>query len=163
MCSKFRLRNFAEMEVREYAPYLIAEATIVGQPMRRAQGKGFMQVAKFIFGDNVKAAATVAADAPPTPAAAAENDKVAMTSPVRMTLPSEKVNMTAPVRMQVPAAATPGPSEQITMAAPVQVCVPSCLCFVSVQCPSNSGTKDLALVIAHQLGLETAVVSSMDV
>ena len=35
-CSKLRLRKFDEIEVREYEPYLIAEATVSGQPMRRA-------------------------------------------------------------------------------------------------------------------------------
>ena len=45
-CSKLRLRKFDEIEVREYEPYLIAEATVSGQPMRRAAGTGFMQVAR---------------------------------------------------------------------------------------------------------------------
>lgn len=46
LCSKLRLRNFHEIEVREYSPYLIAETTIKGKPMRKAMGTGFMNVAR---------------------------------------------------------------------------------------------------------------------
>ena len=45
-CRALRLRNFHEVEVREYEPFLVAETTIKGKPMRKAMGTGFMNVAR---------------------------------------------------------------------------------------------------------------------
>lgn len=85
---RFLLGETSEVELRRYEPYIIAEATITGLPMKKAMSKGFMTVAKYIFGDNQKASGEGA-------------EKVAMTAPVRTTMPSEKIAMTAPVRTTV--------------------------------------------------------------
>ena len=71
-------------EIREYAPYIIAETTISGAENRDdAAGKGFPIVAGYIFGDNTK------------------KDKIAMTVPVNTEeSASEKITMTAPVNTE---------------------------------------------------------------
>ena len=69
------------VEVRKYAPYIVASFTADAESnMRESLGKGFMSVAGYIFGKNQ----SKASDA---------STKVAMTSPVV----SEKVAMTSPV------------------------------------------------------------------
>jgi hypothetical protein len=55
------------------------------------------QPCRYIFGDNVK-----------KDAQAEESEKVAMTSPVRMELPSETISMTAPVQMKADTSAAEG-------------------------------------------------------
>eukprot|EP00892_Ulva_mutabilis_P006959 jgi/Ulvmu1/4635/UM002_0366.1 len=91
---QFRLRAFNEIELRQYSPYIVAEATITGT-MRKARGTGFMTVARYIFGENVKRGEE----------GSDLNEKVSMTSPVRMEMPedasSKKVSMTSPVRMEM--------------------------------------------------------------
>ena len=68
------------VEVRRYAPYIIAAFTAdANAPMRESLGKGFMSVAGYIFGKNESRSGGA--------------EKVAMTSPVV----SEKVAMTSPV------------------------------------------------------------------
>ncbi len=71
-------------EIREYAPYIIAETTISGAENRDdAAQKGFPVVAGYIFGDNTK------------------KDKIAMTVPVNTEeSTSEKISMTAPVNTE---------------------------------------------------------------
>ena len=70
------------VEIRRYAPYIIASFTAdADSTMRESLGKGFMSVAGYIFGKNQAKASE------------ASSTKVAMTSPVV----SEKVAMTSPV------------------------------------------------------------------
>lgn len=71
-------------EIREYAPYIIAETTIRGATNRdSAARKGFPIVAGYIFGDNTA------------------KDKIAMTAPVNTEADdSEKIAMTAPVNTE---------------------------------------------------------------
>lgn len=46
LCSRKRsLRDFNVMEVREYEPYVVAQATVTG-PMRKSMSGGFMKVAR---------------------------------------------------------------------------------------------------------------------
>jgi hypothetical protein len=45
-CRKFRLRDYNEIEVRDYEPYVIAEAKVTGT-MRKGMRSGFMTVAKY--------------------------------------------------------------------------------------------------------------------
>ena len=72
------------VEIRKYAPYLIAETEIPSGDMREASGKGFRNVAGYIFGKNKPKA------------------KMDMTAPVRMTAAGgEQMAMTAPVRSAV--------------------------------------------------------------
>ena len=79
-------------EIREYAPYIIAETIISGAKSRDdAAQKGFPIVAGYIFGDNTT------------------KDKIAMTAPVNTEVDdSEKIAMTVPVN-----------TEKIAMTAPV--------------------------------------------
>lgn len=72
------------IELRRYEPYLIAETVIPSGDMREASGKGFRNVAGYIFGKNKPKA------------------KMDMTAPVRMTASGgEQMAMTAPVRSAV--------------------------------------------------------------
>jgi hypothetical protein len=79
-----------EMEVRAYAPRILAQTVVEGD-FERAPNEGFRRIAKFIFGDNVP------------------QKKVAMTAPVEVIPNSEstgkvKISMTAPVTQQSSAA-----------------------------------------------------------
>lgn len=68
------------LEIREYGPTIVAEATVEGARDKAIQ-RGFRIIADYIFGNNLSAA------------------KVAMTAPV-MQQSSEKIAMTAPVTQQ---------------------------------------------------------------
>lgn len=72
-----------EMEIRAYAPRILAE-TVVDGNFERAPNEGFRRIADFIFGNN-KPGKEVAMTAPveviPKPAAT-ESTKIAMTAPV---------------------------------------------------------------------------------
>lgn len=71
------------VELRRYAPYVIAETTVPTGSMRAASGQGFRSVAGYIFGKN-----TV-------------SKRMAMTAPVRLSQKTggAQMKMTAPVRM----------------------------------------------------------------
>jgi hypothetical protein len=71
------VEKFESIEVRDYAPMLIAEVELEGD-REAAIGQGFRILAGYIFGGNVK------------------QEKIAMTSPVTQQT-SEKIAMTAPV------------------------------------------------------------------
>ena len=68
------------LEIREYGPTIVAEATVEGDRDTAIQ-RGFRIIADYIFGNNLS------------------STKVAMTAPV-MQQPSEKIAMTAPVIQQ---------------------------------------------------------------
>ena len=72
-------------EVRQYAPFLIAETVVEGD-MDEASNKGFRKIADYIFGNN-RAVQTGNAG------------KIAMTAPVTIEPQSEKIAMTAPVTL----------------------------------------------------------------
>ena len=74
------------IELRQYAPFLIAETVVEGD-MDEASKRGFRLIADFIFGNN---------QAPDNPGSSA---KIAMTAPVTLVpeAPSQKIAMTAPV------------------------------------------------------------------
>ncbi|MEY3446993.1 MAG: hypothetical protein RIR45_1748 [Pseudomonadota bacterium] len=74
------------IELRQYAPFLIAETVVEGD-MDEASKRGFRLIADFIFGNN---------QAPDNPGSSA---KIAMTAPVTVVpeAPSQKIAMTAPV------------------------------------------------------------------
>jgi len=76
-------KKFADFEVREYAPYVVAEAEVSGD-RQEAGNAGFRVLADYIFGNN------------------RGSKKIAMTAPVSQTAAGTKIAMTAPVT-QVPA------------------------------------------------------------
>ena len=69
-----------DIEIREYSPTIVAEATVEGDRDEAIQ-RGFRIIADYIFGNNLSSA------------------KVAMTAPVTQQA-SEKIAMTAPVTQQ---------------------------------------------------------------
>lgn len=93
------------VEVRRYAPILVAEAPIDAASMKEAGSVGFRRLAGFIFGKNVAkggGAGGGGGDGSSGAAAAATTaEKVAMTSPVIMEMSSEKVAMTSPVVLEM--------------------------------------------------------------
>ena len=66
-------------ELREYAPYITAQVSIIAKDHRDAANRGFGTLANYIFGNNVA------------------RQKISMTSPVTAVPSSEKIAMTAPV------------------------------------------------------------------
>ncbi len=74
------LEKSNDIEVREYAPVLVAEVSVAGE-RSDAISEGFRLLADFIFGNN------------------APNQKIAMTAPV-IQQKGEKIAMTAPVIQQ---------------------------------------------------------------
>ncbi len=69
-----------DIEIRDYAPMIIAETTVVGE-REIAINEGFRLLADYIFGNNTS------------------KDKLAMTAPV-IQKTNEKISMTAPVTQQ---------------------------------------------------------------
>ena len=78
------IQSFEEFELREYAPYIVAEVDVTGD-MRESGNSAFRILAGYIFGDNEAKV------------------KMEMTAPVSATStpPSEKMAMTAPVASSV--------------------------------------------------------------
>ena len=72
------LRTVGEVEVRQYAPYVVAEVLVQGPPME-AGSKAFPILAGYIFGKNKG------------------ERKFAMTAPVTQTAAPVRMAMTAPV------------------------------------------------------------------
>lgn len=93
------------IEIRQYAPMIAAEATVTGE-RNQAINKGFRIIADYIFGNN-QAADGIAMTAPVTQQS---GEDIAMTAPVTQQS-SENIAMTAPVTQQA--------SEDIAMTAPV--------------------------------------------
>ena len=72
-------RSFGGIELREYAPYLVAEIRVDGD-LESAGNSGFRILAKYIFGDN-RGAQKIAMTAP-VAQEKSEGAKIAMTAPV---------------------------------------------------------------------------------
>ena len=72
------VQRYGGFEVREYAPYLVAEVTVTG-PQEQAGNRGFRILAAYIFGRN-RGERRIAMTAPVTQQSAAV--KIAMTAPV---------------------------------------------------------------------------------
>jgi hypothetical protein len=87
------VRQYDGFEIREYAPYLVAEVVVPG-PAAQAGNQGFQILAGYIFGKNQGAR------------------KIAMTAPVAQTPAPVKIEMTAPVSQ---AAVSGGYVVQFTM------------------------------------------------
>ncbi len=71
--------TFNNIEIRQYPSFLAAEVEVEGS-RKEAAKKGFLILAKYIFGKNIA------------------KEKVAMTSPVNQQEKSQKIAMTSPVR-----------------------------------------------------------------
>jgi len=87
------VRQYDGFEIREYAPYLVAEVVVPG-PSEEAGNRGFRILAGYIFGKNKG------------------ERKISMTAPVAQTPAPVKIEMTAPVTQ---AAADGGYVVQFTM------------------------------------------------
>lgn len=81
------LSSEGDIEIREYEPMIVAQATVVGE-RSKAMNDGFRIIADYIFGNNLS------------------SQEVAMTAPVTQQA-SEKIAMTAPVTQQASASDTP--------------------------------------------------------
>ena len=82
------IKQDGNFELREYAPMIIAEASVSGS-LDEASSRGFRVIADYIFGNNIAKGAS-------------STEKIAMTAPVTMTAAgqaNEKIAMTAPVTM----------------------------------------------------------------
>lgn len=75
-----------DMELRRYAPMLIAETEVDGD-LDEALNKGFRLIADYIFGNNQSSDAE-------------QKAKIAMTAPVTVEPQSSKISMTAPVTVE---------------------------------------------------------------
>ncbi|MDD2741191.1 MAG: heme-binding protein [Rhodocyclaceae bacterium] len=73
------LRKEDNLEIRRYAPVIIAE-TLVDGDMDSASNQGFRRIADYIFGNNQKA--SIAMTVPVVIEAEAASEKIAMTTPV---------------------------------------------------------------------------------
>ena len=69
----------AGVEVREYAPMLVAEVVVPTEDFERAGGAGFQPLADYIFGNNTR------------------RERIGMTAPVTQEREGERIGMTAPV------------------------------------------------------------------
>ncbi|MDN3646162.1 heme-binding protein [Pontixanthobacter aestiaquae] len=76
------LSSAENIEIREYAPMIVAQAEVAGD-RRRAMGRGFRVIADYIFGNNLSQK-DIAMTSPVTQQAnaRAQGEKIAMTSPV---------------------------------------------------------------------------------
>jgi hypothetical protein len=75
------LRTDGDIELREYAPQIVAEVTVRGS-FKEAGNLAFRPLFNYISGDNTS------------------RDEIAMTAPVSMTGESQEIAMTAPVSQQ---------------------------------------------------------------
>ena len=94
------VETIGEVEIREYAPYLVAEAKVNGS-LEDAGNQGFRILAKYIFGAN-QARKKVAMTAPVTQERSSST-KIAMTSPVTQERSGEQFS----VRFMMPSKYTP--------------------------------------------------------
>jgi hypothetical protein len=85
-----------EFEIRDYAPYVVAE-TVVAGAFERAGNEAFRALFRYISGGN-RSRRKVAMTAPVSQEATGE--KIAMTTPVSQEAAGEKIAMTAPVGQQ---------------------------------------------------------------
>jgi hypothetical protein len=95
------IENFGAVEIRDYAPMIVAEVTVAGD-RNRAINQGFGMLADYIFGNNV-AREKVAMTTPVTQSQAPRYEKIAMTTPVAQ---SEGEGGDWTVRFMMPSAYT---------------------------------------------------------
>lgn len=76
------LQQFGEIEIRQYQPSLIAEVEVEGE-RKEAANKGFMILARYIFGKNISRKKAIMA-------AEESSEKLTMTSPVNQISADQK-------------------------------------------------------------------------
>ena len=132
-----------EMEIRQYAPILIAEVYVDGD-MDEASNKGFRLIANYIFGNNQ------AVNKP-------DSEKIAMTTPVTIEPQTAKIAMTTPVTVE------PIPRDmamQASNAWRVQFVMPSQYNLATIPKPNNSAVRlreipEKYFVVLQYSGLNT--------
>lgn len=120
-------QNNKEIELREYAPKLIAEVFVEGD-MSDASSQGFKLIADYIFGNNQVANAE-------------GSDKIAMTAPVTVEPQSSKIAMTAPVTVDPVANATGNANFEQNGTWRVDFVMPSQYTLANIPKPNNDTVK----------------------
>jgi hypothetical protein len=116
-----------EIELRAYAPKLIAEVLVEGD-MSDASSQGFKLIADYIFGNNQVANAE-------------GSDKIAMTAPVTVEPQSSKIAMTAPVTVDPVANATGDANFEQNGTWRVDFVMPSQYTLANIPKPNNDAVK----------------------
>jgi hypothetical protein len=120
-------QNNKEIELREYAPKLIAEVLVEGD-MSDASSQGFKLIADYIFGNNQVANAE-------------GSDKIAMTAPVTVEPHSSKIAMTAPVTVDPIANVTGDANFEQNGTWRVDFVMPSQYTLANIPKPNNNAVK----------------------
>ena len=128
-------------EIRQYAPYIIAQTQVQGD-YRQAASLGFRILADYIFGNNTKQS-TVQMTAP---VGIKESENIQMTAPVTIT-ESANVDMTTPVTITK--------AEPIQMTAPVTITKDQQEYTVSFVMPFNYTLQTLPKPNNQQVEIKT--------
>ena len=121
-----------DMEVRRYAPMLIAEAEVEGS-MDEASNKGFRLIADYIFGNNQSSDSE-------------QRSKIAMTAPVTVEPQSSRISMTAPVTVEPQSAET---DMQAARRWRIHFVMPSQYTLDTIPRPRNSAVKLREVPASH--------------
>ena len=121
-----------DMEVRRYAPMLIAEAEVEGS-MDEASNKGFRLIADYIFGNNQSSDSE-------------QRSKIAMTAPVTVEPQSSRISMTAPVTVEAQSAET---DMQAARRWRIHFVMPSQYTLDTIPRPRNSAVKLREVPASH--------------
>ncbi len=115
------------VEVRQYAPMLIAEVLVEGD-MDEATNKGFRLIAGFIFGNNHGTGS-------------ADSEKIAMTAPVTVEPQATKIAMTAPVTVMPQVEAEGGSDYEKASTWRVNFVMPSQYTLANIPKPKNDAVQ----------------------
>ena len=121
-----------DLEVRRYAPMLIAEAEVEGS-MDEASNKGFRLSADYIFGNNQSSDSE-------------QRSKIAMTAPVTVEPQSSRISMTAPVTVEPQSAET---DMQAARRWRIHFVMPSQYTLDTIPRPRNSAVKLREVPASH--------------
>lgn len=121
-----------DMELRRYAPMLIAETEVEGD-LDQASNKGFRLIAGYIFGDNQSPDA-------------GQKAKIAMTAPVTVEPQSSRIAMTAPVTAEPQ---SPGSDMQAARRWRIHFVMPSQYTLDTIPQPSNPQVQLREIAARH--------------